>query len=683
MEAHVKLNALIPSPFPLARIPAFHLKRSPSPALSCLRKKDEFNESLGAPSQFKLESQDYPANLQNSFMSSNVGPASNGDIWKLFNEAQQNILHLNEQRMIAFEELKKMKGEKQVLLNKIEQLEAERHDNFAKDKVSVLWKWLLRIDSMVLKNMITISEATELRTLVIDSNTGIADIVTDVTSRTDQALLSDLRDLYAARRKNALHIIHICTEMEPVVCIGSLASYVTGLSRALQKKGNLVEVILPKYTCMELSEVQGLKETEADFYSYFDGEYHANRISTGVVCGVGVTFIQPVKYSSFFDRERIYGYADDFERFSYFSRASLDYILKSGKRPDVLHIHNWETAIVGPLFWDIFVNQGLERTRIMLTCHTFDSQCHTQPEKLAMCGLDPSRLHRPDRLQHNTKMHVVDVLKGGVVYSNKVAVISSFDLKSKRSGRDLESTLSIYTDKLFIAPCGFDDSLWDPSKDKFLPVTYTADNLEGKAVCKITLQQRLGLSEHASTPTIGCIFSDLPDHDVESLQAFIWIASRRGCQLIIMTDNKASNVNRLLESLKEFKDPNVRIVDKYDEAFSHLVFAGSDVVLCSSFDDPVLQVPLKAIKYGAAPIAITMSASRTRNLADNEFGSTKYSQYVCTTFANMSLNQALDELQHNPVQWNHMIMDAMRKDFSWNGECCDLHISAYTSLKNL
>lgn len=44
-------------------------------------------------------------------------------------------------------------------------------------------------------------------------------------------------------------------------------------------------------------------------------------------------------------------------RFAYFSRASLDYIAKSGKQPDVLHIHNWQTAIVGPLFWDVFVNQ--------------------------------------------------------------------------------------------------------------------------------------------------------------------------------------------------------------------------------------------------------------------------------------------------------------------------------------
>lgn len=58
---------------------------------------------------------------------------------------------------------------------------------------------------------------------------------------------------------------------------------------------------------------------------------------------------------------------DDF-RFTYFSRASLDYIVKSGKQPDVLHIHNWETSIVGPLFWDIFVKQVQFETAFILSC---------------------------------------------------------------------------------------------------------------------------------------------------------------------------------------------------------------------------------------------------------------------------------------------------------------------------
>jgi len=44
-------------------------------------------------------------------------------------------------------------------------------------------------------------------------------------------------------------------------------------------------------------------------------------------------------------------------RFAYFARASLDYLVRSGKHPDILHIHNWQTAIVGPLFWEVFADQ--------------------------------------------------------------------------------------------------------------------------------------------------------------------------------------------------------------------------------------------------------------------------------------------------------------------------------------
>ena len=66
----------------------------------------------------------------------------------------------------------------------------------------------------------------------------------------------------------------------------------------------------------------------------------------------------------------IAAYPFDAFRFTYFSRASLDYIAKSGKQPDVLHIHNWETAIVGPLFWDIFVNQVQFETAFLFFSHS-------------------------------------------------------------------------------------------------------------------------------------------------------------------------------------------------------------------------------------------------------------------------------------------------------------------------
>lgn len=216
---------------------------------------------------------------------------------------------------MAIEELSKSNKEKQLLLDRIDQLEAEKKKEARKDKLTMFWELLLRIDSMVLTGLINKEEAYDLRRQALEQKDGIADVFPDMLMKRDAQILSELRQYFSDRSKrNAFHIVHVCAEMAPLVSVGSLGLYVAGLSRALQRKGHLVEVILPKYTSLELEEIQGLHEIDAEAYSYFNGQLHGNRIWTGVVYGIGVTLIQPLYYSSFFSREKIYGYSDDFER---------------------------------------------------------------------------------------------------------------------------------------------------------------------------------------------------------------------------------------------------------------------------------------------------------------------------------------------------------------------------------
>ncbi|XP_015063464.1 probable starch synthase 4, chloroplastic/amyloplastic isoform X2 [Solanum pennellii] len=707
--------------------------------ICCVRKNAESNGSSGGLLQLQLGNQSSDENV----------PQMRSGVRKLFREAQQNILYLNKQRILAMEELDRVKRERRSLLDRIEQLERIKLMYTRKDKFSISAELLLRIDSMVLTSLIGSKEASEFRRLVMDSIGSIADYFSQIMHKQDTELLVELRHFPRKSRKSGNHIIHICTEMAPVASVGSLAPYVTGLSRALQRKGNLVEVILPKYASLNLNEVHGLREVEAEFHSYFNGQLHGNRLWTGVVCGIGVTFIEPLYYSAFFGCENIYGYSNDFERFTYFSRASLDYIVKAGKQPDVLHIHNWETSIVGPLFWDVFVKQGLGGTRIMLTCQSFESQCVEQPEKLALCGLDPYGLHCSDRLQDNNNSHLVNVLKAGVVYSNNVIIMSSMQTKGQiihARSHGLEPTLTIHKyvlfnilqlgsvwililwqvlffakgsrdafaccnrlvvsqdcfssgvygaafhlliqldcrDKLVVAPQGFNSSAWDPSVDKFLPQNYSADNMKGKSVCKVSLQQHLGLQEKASIVLVGCIFSDISNIELENLKTLLWMASRRGVQFVFMSSAQTPGLNSALEYFEEeFKDENMRFLNKYDESLAHLVLAGSDIMLCPSFDDTVLQIPLKAMRYGAMPILLDFTDSKYGHFVDGDVEGTEFSRYIKDTFSNMPLNQAIDELKNNPSKWDKKILDAMIKDFSWDAECCDIHISAYTAIKNL
>ncbi|KAB2036902.1 hypothetical protein ES319_D03G034700v1 [Gossypium barbadense] len=665
--------------------PNSHFVKAPS-LLRCVRKNGEINGlSRTPPPMDNGGEDDAETSLEES---SNVELESkNNEIWRLFKEAQQNILYLNKQRVKAVDELNKAKREKQLLLNKIEQLEKENKRVSGKDNLVVCWELLLRIDSMVLGGMVSTEEASKLRRMVIDSKVSLVDVFSGLLQQRDAELLAELRLFSEGSKRKGYHVIHICTEMEPLISVGPLAPYITGLSRALQRKGHLVEVILPKYASLDLDEVQGLREIEADSYSFFNGQLHGNRIWTGVVRGIGVTFIQPLYFSSFFNRDGIYDHPDDFERFTYFSRASLDYIAKSGKQPDVLHLHNWETAIAGPLFWDIFAKQGLGNTRILLTCQGFDSQCLDEPDKLALCGLDPGRLHRPDRFQDTAKTHLVNILKGGVVYSNKVIVMSSMHSKGRiihSMSHGLEPTLTMHKEKLLVAPYGFDNSTWDPSTDKFLPVNYSTENMRGKYACKVALQQQAGISTHASSILVGCIISEESGFDLEKLKAVVRNAIREGAQFVLLGNGSVSTTYRALRSFQEaVEDSNVKFFYNYDEALSHLVFAGSDIILCHSFHDPLLQVQLKALRYGAAPVSEASGDNHLRYSSDHDHEITKFSQFMRSTFGVMSLSQALDEMKNNPSTWKTKILNAMKKDFSWDSECYETHVSAYTAVKSL
>jgi len=522
---------------------------------------------------------------------------------------------------------------------------------------------------------ITKTQASEMRKLVLNKDPVLAETFCYLKHKNEKELAAGLLPLLDPKQRHGLHIVQICSEMAPIIKVGSMASYVKDLCRALQRRKNLVEVILPMYKSMDLNQVQGLQEVKADFYSYFGGKWHRNKIWTGIIYGIAVTFIDPFHPSGFFDRHLLYGYEDDFERFTYFCRASLDYLLKSGKQPDILHLHNWQTAAVAPLFWDIFVNQGLGSTRILFTCHNFEFQCVEEPKKLRLCGLDPEQLHRPDRLQDNLDPRLINLIKGGIVYSNNVVMISTpygNAKMTKENSHGLESTLTIHKNKVISVPYSLDDTVWDPAKDKFLPATYSAEDLSGKAICKVALRRRVGLSEtQASAAIVGCACMDMSDAELNFLKLALTAAPRNGAQFVLMGTSKNPKMQAGLEELqKDFKE-NVRVIGKHDEGMLHLLIAGSDILLCSSFHDPANQMPLKALKYGAVPIA------RSGESMNFTLHSTKFSDEA------LSWTQVLNRMKDDPLGWTNLVKGGMVKDFSWDAECADRYTAAYWSIHQL
>ncbi|CAL4967549.1 unnamed protein product [Urochloa decumbens] len=586
------------------------------------------------------------------------------DIQELFSQAQRNILYLNKQRLLAMEELKKLQDENSFLLQEIEALEAEAQGvPLEAVQQSTFCELLLRIDTMVISGMISMQEASDLREKVVNNRSVIQGTFSEIHHKANTELLSELRLFLRKPIEKPLHVVHICTELDPIASCGSMSTYVAGVSCAVQGKGNLVEVILPKYTSLNMDGIHGLRKADTEYESYFGGIWHKNRIWTGMSSGVGVILIEPIQLS-YFSRDMLRGYPDDFERFSYFSRASLDYIVKSGKQPDILHIHNWETAIVAPLFWDIFAQQCLE-----------------DPNKLEMCGLDPRKLHRADRLQDPNKTHLVNILKGGIVYSNKVVLMSSIHSRDVliQGSRQLEATLTAHKEKILVASQGLDGELWDPSKDIYLPRRYSANDIEGKSICREALKRRLGFRTGSSI-IVGCICDGYSD--IHNLKEAVHVALHRSAQVIFMEKLGSLTARALKEEFINLDD-NIAFVEEYDETLEHLIYAGSDIILCSSFEDPSLQIAMKAIKYGCAPVQINFpnDESRQSQSQGRDCRNRVMFKYIISTYGELSLLKALDSFKNDPSHWDQQVKDGMVKGLAWDAECYDLHWEAYSSMR--
>ena len=144
----------------------------------------------------------------------------------------------------------------------------------------------------------------------------------------------------------SMFVMMIASELTPVAKVGGLADVVYGLARELEARGNAVEIILPKYDCMRYDHIYGLtKAYENLLVPWYGGAIHTT-VYFGFVHGRKCYFIEPHSNDNFFNRQCFYGQNDDVLRFAFFCRAALEFMLKTNKHPDIIHCHDWQTALV-------------------------------------------------------------------------------------------------------------------------------------------------------------------------------------------------------------------------------------------------------------------------------------------------------------------------------------------------
>lgn len=481
-----------------------------------------------------------------------------------------------------------------------------------------------------------------------------------------------------------MHIVHFTSELAPIAKVGGLGDVVYGLCKELVRLGHKVEIILPKYDTLRYDLIKNLKVCYRELWSY-EGPYrYNNTIWSCEIDGLSIFLIEPHHPRYFFHRGTIYGCEDDIDRFLYFSRAAMEFLYKSGKTPDALHIHDWPTSVIPLLLKKMYLALGMKQIRTVLTLHNLEHQGKCPSKCLSQIGLRGEEYLTPELLQDPTELSFLNLLKGGICYADRLSTVSPSyeqEIQTTEGGHGLAPFIHKHRKKLKGILNGIDEDFWDPEKDPHLATNFPAHPPfsplqiqqidENKAKNKQALQKKLSLPENPMMPLGACI-SRLVTQKAPLLiaSAFQYILEKGG-QCVILGSIHDAEMLELFSTLKQNTSSNGIIILDYDEALSHLIYAASDFFIVPSLFEPCGLTQMIALRYGSIPI-VRNTGGLKDTVFDIDTSSAPEMLRNGFTFENpkeQDLQQAISKALYlwktDHSKWINLRMRGMNKDHSW------------------
>jgi len=472
-----------------------------------------------------------------------------------------------------------------------------------------------------------------------------------------------------------MYIISVASECAPVAKVGGLADVVHGLARDQLARGLAVEVYLPMYDCMRYDRIQGLEKCYADLWVPYHERWIRCDVFSGRVDDIPCLFIKPYSQENFFDRGVYYGHDDDPARFAFFSRAVLEYMFKTGRQPDIIHCHDWQTGLVPVLLYEMYQPMGMGHPRVCYTLHNVRHQGLTGPHILSQCGLKPRHLMVADKLLDNTHHGAINLMKGGIVYSNFITTVSpryAEEIKHTDLGHGLQHTLNAHANKFGGVLNGIDYATWNPEIDAHIPCHYSVKDFAGKFSNKAALRKRLLLQDRFK-PIVAVVSRLDQQKGVQLISHSIFYTLANRAQFILLGSGSEKPINDHFYALKHRlnDNPDCHLELGYDEELSHLYYAGADMLVIPSAFEPCGLTQIIAMKYGTVPVV-----RATGGLADTVFDANhSYKPYEERTgFTFMEFNEAALEYAlgraiglwyRYPRYFHQLRLNGMRMDYSW------------------
>jgi starch synthase len=474
-----------------------------------------------------------------------------------------------------------------------------------------------------------------------------------------------------------MRVVMAASEVVPYAKTGGLADVVGALPHALWRLGVDVAVIMPKYQSIT-PERFPLRRTEWTLQVPVSSQV----VSAGVLQSelddeVPVYLVEADQY---FARSGLYGtaggdYLDNAERFAFFGRA-VPALLQHLGAPDVLHCHDWQTAMA-PVFLrtDPARYPDLGRVRSVLTVHNLGYQGLFWHFDWHLLNID-WRYFTAEWLEFYGK---INYLKGGIVCADAITTVSptyAQEIQTPEFGHGLDGVLVARRDALTGILNGVDYEEWSPEHDAHVAARYSADDLSAKTACKADLQAAVDLPVDAKVPLIGLV-SRLADQKGFDLIATIAPQLlRKRLQIVVLGSGDAHYQELLLDLQRQFKKRlAVRIA--FDNTLAHKIEAGSDMFLMPSRYEPCGLNQMYSLRYGTIPIVHATGGLQDTivefNARNGQGTGFKFAAYTADALM-ACIDRALRAYRAEKP-WGTLMRNAMHADFSW-----DRSAAAYADL---
>lgn len=393
-----------------------------------------------------------------------------------------------------------------------------------------------------------------------------------------------------------MEIIHISAECYPVAKAGGLGDVVGALPKYQCKAGHTAKVVMPMYRTAFLYT----NEWSVDFKGqYHLGNWHFDFTIIKEKNNVLGYDLYLVDINGLLDRQKIYGYDDDTERFVAFQIAVITWMKSWEHRPDIVHCHDYHTGLIPFMMKFCYDFQSLAAVKTIFTIHNGQYQ--------GWMGWDKSRyipqwdLWKRGMLEWN---HTINPLASAVKCADRVTTVSNSYLQELRyQSNGLEDLFEYEKGKCVGIINGIDNEVWNPATDKYLTHHYTTKTVTaGKEKNKALLCSRFGLDIHLPLIVfIGRLVGEkaaelLPDAIAGAIHQMGNVAN-----YLILGSGEHFVEGRLTDMLMPFSG-QYNVVIGYDEALSHQMYAGADFLLMPSRVEPCGLNQLYALRYGTVPI---------------------------------------------------------------------------------